>query len=457
MGAYGDTVVKTPDIDAVAAEGALFTPAFCAAPSCTPARAALLTGQDIYRLGQGANLWGTLPRELTTYVDLLEEAGYKVGYEGKGWGPGNFEAAGRHRIPGGDRYKSFADFLRPGTESDGKPWHYWFSSRHPHRQFPVGSGEDIGIDPADVAVLAYLPDAPEVRGDIADYYAAIHHFDLEVKTLLETLEKAGQSANTLVIICSDSGWQMPRGLANLYDSGTRVPLIVRWAGHIRKELVIDELVNLNDLAPAILELAGTGVPAEMTASSIRPLLLDENPGQTNQDYVVMARERHAFVRKKGLGYPARAILTRDFLYTRNHQPDRWPAGDPPLFGDVDAHMLHYPSPAKLYVLQHRQEPAMQRFFDLSFSKRPAEELYDLKTDPDQLENIAGEKRHTSVKAGLSHLLDDYLRQTNDPRIVGRAMIWDTTEYFQPRDFKPVPGEDAKKALGLKDSYDYLED
>ena len=107
LGAYGDPVVRTPHIDEVAQSGVRFTHAFCSSPSCTPARAALLTGQEIYRLGEGANLWGTLPLEFKTYPDLLEEAGYRVGYEGKGWGPGNAEASGRKRNPGGDLYKSF--------------------------------------------------------------------------------------------------------------------------------------------------------------------------------------------------------------------------------------------------------------------------------------------------------------------------------------------------------------
>lgn len=453
VGAYGDRVVKTPNIDAVAGEGARFTNAFCAAPSCTPARAALLTGQDIYRLKQGGNLWGTLPGEFTTYPDLLEESGYRIGYEGKGWGPGNFEAAGRTRNPGGDRYDSFGAFLEANQKTPEKPWHYWYSSKHPHRPFPVGSGIASGIAPDSIEVPPYLPDVPEVRNDIADYYAAIRLFDLEVKALLETLQESGNADNTIVIICSDNGWQMPRGLANLYDSGTRVPLIIKWAGHVRKGAVIEGLVNLNDLAPTLLEAAGIEIPARMTAVSIRALL--EKDGASPRDFLVMARERHAFARKNGLGYPARAIRTGKFLYIRNLEKDRWPAGDPPLFGDVDAHMLHYPSPAKLYLLRNRQTAAVKPFFDLSFAMRPEEELYDLEEDPRQLKNVANEVRYLEAKQKLAGQLDRYLRETDDPRVTNGGIVWDTARYFQPRDFRPVPGQEAREALGLEESYDYL--
>lgn len=457
LGVYGDSVVHTPHIDAVANEGARFTHAFCASPSCTPARAALLTGQDIYRLKQGANLWGTLPQAFKTYVDLLEAAGYQVGYEGKGWGPGNVEAGGRKRNPAGELYDSFDAFLQANGKNSRQPWHYWFSSKHPHRPYTVGAGRAAGIDSNHIRVPPYLPDVPEVRGDIADYYASIHDFDVEVKTLLETLEKSGQADNTLIIVCSDNGWQMPRGLANLYDSGTRVPLVVKWTGHVKSGTVIDDIVSLNDLAPTILNFAGISIPEEMTANNLQPLLTNGESTTSNHEYVVMARERHAFARQHGLGYPMRAIRTKDFLYIRNLEPTRWPAGDPPLFGDVDAHMLHYPAPTKRYLLKHREDAIGKELFDLAFAKRPDEELYDLRIDPYQLLNVAQSDAYFAAKGQLSKLLDNYLVRTGDPRVLDGPIIWDTTQYFQPRDFTPYPAQDAREQLRLKDRYDYLDD
>ena len=110
VGSYGDPVVRTPNIDQVAEQGVSFANAFASAPSCTPARASMLTGQDIWRLEEGANLHGILPGKFEVYPDLLEDAGYLVGYEGKGWGPGNWKDAGRSRNPAGDKYRSFEEF-----------------------------------------------------------------------------------------------------------------------------------------------------------------------------------------------------------------------------------------------------------------------------------------------------------------------------------------------------------
>lgn len=459
LGAYGDSIVQTPNIDRVAGNGVKFTHAFCASPSCTPARAALLMGQDIYRLKEGANLWGTLPREFRTYPDLLEEAGYLVGYEGKGWGPGNFEAAGRTRNPGGNRYESFATFLSSNKQADSKPWLYWFSSKDPHRPYAVGSGTAAGIDSSRIKAPSYLPDVPEVKGDIGDYYAAIQHFDGETGALLRELEESGELGNTLIIICSDNGWQMPRGLANLYDFGTRVPLIVSWAGFIQPGRTIDDIVSLNDVAPTLLELAGVEIPSGYTAKSLTPLLTSSQNGRidNSRDFTVMARERHAFVRKNGLGYPGRALRTHDFLYIRNLEPSRWPAGDPPLFGDVDAHMLHYPAPTKLFMLAHRDKPEFSSLFRLAFDKRPAEELYDLRNDPDQLVNLAQDDQYRDVKDSLSRQLTAYLEKTQDPRVTGEKVIWDSVQYYEPRDFTPKPSGEAKEALKLKDIYNYLEE
>lgn len=379
LGCYGDSVVKTPNIDLLAGQGVRFANAFCSAPSCTPARASMLTGQDIWRLEEGANLWGTLPSRFPVYPDMLEEGGYHVGFEGKGWGPGNFEAGGWKRNPAGQKFDSFEAFW--DERKEGQPFAYWFSSRNPHRPYEADSAQ-AGIDLASIKVPAYLPDNGEVRGDIADYYAEVERFDKEVGRFIRLLTERGEIENTLIIVCSDNGWQMPRGLANLYLSGTKVPLIVYGAG-IKGGRVIDDFVSLNDLAPTFLEMADIVVPKEMTAKSLLRILKAGKSGliEPERDFIVTARERHAFVRKGGAGYGGRSIATNDFLYIRNFEPDHWPAGDPPLYGDVDAHMLHYPSPTKMFLLINRDAPGVKPYFNLAFAKRPAEELYDLRKDP----------------------------------------------------------------------------
>ncbi len=429
LGCYGDPVVRTPNIDAIAAQGVKFSHAFCAAPSCSPARAGMLTGQDIWRLEEGANLWGILPDKFPFYPDLLETSGYHVGSEGKGWGPGSVADSGRENNQGGKTYASFDKFLQSNTAN--RPWCYWFSSQNPHRPYDVGSGEASGMDKAKVEVPAYLPDNDDVRGDICDYYREIEAFDSQVGGILATLDASGQRDNTLIVICSDNGWQMPRGLANLYDFGTRIPLIFCWKNHIPQGRTVDDLVNLNDLAPTFLEIAGLPAGKQMTASSLTPLLFSTQSGQIDRtrDFVVTARERHALCRINGKGYPGRALRTRDFLYIRNYEPDRWPAGDPPLYGDVDAHMLHYPCPTKLYLLAHKDEPEIKPLFDLAFAKRPAEELYDLRRDPDQLNNVAGREAYAGKKTEMRNALNEYLRKTDDPRITGKELVWEKGKYY----------------------------
>jgi len=455
LGCYGDPVVQTPNINRIAEQGVKFTQAFCAAPSCTPARAGLLSGQDIWRLEEGANLHGIFRNKFPLYTDLLHKSGYFVGYQGKGWGPGNVKDSGREYNHGGRQYRSFTEFLGANTENN--PWCFWFSSRKPHRQYKVGSGEASGMDISQVKVPSYLPDNDAVHGDICDYYYEIQQFDTELGEILNTLEATGQAGKTLIVICSDNGWQMPRGLANLYDFGTRIPLIFLWKNHIPAGRTVDDFVNMNDLAPTFLEIAGLEIPSAMTAKSLTNILFSSKNGriEKERDFVVTARERHALCRLNGLGYAGRAIRTDNFLYIRNYHPERWPAGDPPLYGDVDAHMLHYPCPTKMHILLNKENPDEKVFFARAFAKRPAEELYDLGTDPDQMNNVADHEEFQNIKKELSHRLNSYLENTKDPRVLGGELIWDQAKYYATVDFKPRPSQEAIDLLHLKKAYDYF--
>ena len=457
MGCYGDSVVKTPNVDSIAEKGVRFVNAYCASPSCSPARAGLVTGQDIWRLEEGADLWSTLPSKFITYTDLLEEGGYFVGHQGKGWGPGSVEAGGRKRNPAGDTFESFEAFLKANTED--KPWSFWLCSKDPHRPYKLGSGAASGMDLEKVVVPPYLPDCKEVRGDICDYYFEVQRFDEQVGQAIRKLEALGEIENTIIVVCGDNGWQMPRGLANLYDFGTRVPLIVSWKGHSAAKRVLDDFVNLNDLAPTFLEFAGQEIPECMTAKSIKNILLSEGSGriEKERDFVIMARERHALCRKGGLGYPGRAIRTDAYLYIRNYEPDRWAAGDPPLFGDIDAHMLQYYAATKEYMMSHKDEPAVRPLYEQAFLKRPAEELFDLKKDPYQMNNVAEGAEYAEVKSELSGKLERYLKETKDPRILGKEIIWDKQAYYLEADYVGQPRKEARGKFGLRESYNYREE
>ncbi|HXG60155.1 MAG TPA: sulfatase [Planctomycetota bacterium] len=423
-GAYGDRTARTPNFDRVAREGVLFTRAFCASPSCTPSRAAILTGQAIHRLEESGNLWSTLQARFEVYPDLLEKAGYAVGLQGKGWGPGDFRPGGRSRNPAGPSVKNFADFLR--SLPAGKPFCFWFGSGDPHRPYERGSGRAAGYKLEEVSVPPYLPDTPEVREDLLDYYFEVERFDRQVGELLRALEASGRASNTIVVITSDNGMPFPRCKTNLYDSGSRMPLAIRWPGRVQGGRTAEPFVSLADLAPTFLEAAGLPVPASMTGRSLLPLL-EGRPDPADRTRVFLGRERHANVRKGDLSYPARAVRTAEWLLIRNFKPDRWPGGDPEKhvavgpFGDCDN------SPTKEQILARRDQD-LGRFFLLAFGKRPARELYDLARDPHQIENVA--ERHPDVVARLEAELLRWMSETKDPRAADPDDDrWDRFPYY----------------------------
>lgn len=428
-GAYGTEAIETPVFDRVAARGVLFEWAFADAPSCTPSRGALLTGQHIWRLGPGANLHGTLPADLPVYPKLLEKAGYFTGHTRKGWGPGKLKPGGRNEPPTGPVFESFAKFL--AKRPTDAPFVFWFGSHDPHRSYSDSLREAMEIDPAEVTVPPYLPDVPTVRRDIANYYAEVQRFDWEVGVLLEQLETAGLAENTIVVITGDHGWPFPRGKSNLYDAGTRIPLAIRWPAQVSGGRIVSDLVSLTDLAPTFLEAAGIEPPAQMTGRSLLEILKSDQSGSlgSHRSHVLTAKERHhGLSRPDSGGYPSRAIRTNHFLYIRNFTPNRWPVGSPcisssqRIFSDYDS------GATKRWMIAHASDPEVQPLFRLLFGKRPAEELYDLRKDPYQMHNVAGDPEYAEIQAHLAYVLKQELRAMKDPRVIGGAHFDDYSYY-----------------------------
>ncbi len=443
----GATEVYTPAFDRVAREGVLFTHCHVAAPSCTPSRGAILTGKYPWQLAEGVNLWSLLPPRFQVYPDILEAAGYRVGFTGKGWGPGDLADAGRMRNPAGPEYNrlryqppygmhpvdyaaNFAAFLDE-TPAD-QPFCFWYGGIEPHRPYERGMGAAAGKNPANVQVPAIFPDADEVRGDILDYYVEIEQFDAHMGKMLTLLEKRGELENTLIVVTSDNGMPFPRAKANLYKWGTHVPLALRWGNRIKGGVIVDDLISQIDLAPTFLQAAAVPVPAEMTGRSLLPLLWGKR--NNHRDHLLIGRERHAWVRRGGLGYPCRALRTKDFLYIRNFEPSRWPSGDPEgsedhdppsPFGDIDD------GPTKSYMMNHADE-STKRLWQSAVEKRPAEELYDLKNDPDEQHNAADDARFSEVKRRLANQMIVELAATGDPRAAGGGREWDSFEYYAPK-------------------------
>ncbi len=435
-GIAGDKVVKTPTFDRVAREGVLFRHAFVTAPSCTPSRGSIVTGQWHWRLEEGGNLWSTLPARFDVYPDLLEKAGYHVGCTRKGWGPGQPRPGGRTRNPAGPQFKDFQAFLK--ARPQGAPFCFWFGSHDPHRAYEWESGVKSGLRPEDVEVPPCLPDSETIRKDLCDYYFEVQRFDREVGELLSLLQESGELDRTLVVVTGDNGLPFPRCKSNLYDGGTNVPLAVRWPARVKAGRTVEDFVSLQDLAPTFLAAAGLTPPAAMTGRSLLSILASDKSGRIDpaRDHVLTGKERHAWVRKDGLGYPCRAIRTREFLYIRNFQPDRWPAGDPSAggepfypnrgYGDIDD------GPTKAYMMEHRNEPRMQPLFELAFEMRPAEELYDLGKDPHQLHNVAADPAYAEAEKRLESALMAELKATGDPRALGGGDVFDGYPYYGGR-------------------------
>jgi len=360
--AMGDPVVKTPAFDRVARAGVLFRNGFCASPGCAPSRAALLTSRNIWQLEEAGTHASLFPNKFATYTTVLEKAGYHVGLTGKGAGPCNFKDGGWVHNPAGKSYDdralrppggvsktdyagNFKDFL--AARPNGTPFCFWFGSHEPHRTYQKGSGLASGKRLADVVVPPFLPDTEEVRSDLLDYLTEVEYFDRQLAKHLELLDQAGEFENTIVVVTADNGMSFPHAKANLYDYGWHLPLAISWPARAQGGRTVTDLVGFIDLGPTYLEAAGIPKPATMMGRGILNILSSTRQGlvDPSRDHAVAGRERHSHARFDNLGYPARALRTSQHLYIRNFKPDRWPAGDPELFADIDS------GPSKQYRIR----------------------------------------------------------------------------------------------------------
>ena len=444
-GAYGDPVVKTPTFDRLAREGVLFQQAYVSSPSCTPSRNAIITGQQFYRLGPGANLYGALDINHPNFMFRLRDAGYEIGHWRKAWGPGKFEQGGYTEHPCGPDMP-FTQFME--SRDANKPFCFWFGTSDPHRPYELGSGRESGMDLDAVPTPDFYPDAEPIRGDIADYYFEVQRWDRDVADVVKLLEDAGVLENTILVMTGDHGMPFPRCKGNLYDWGSRVPLAIRWGRGIQNPgREVTDFVSLTDLAPTFLSAAGVGVPDAMTGRSLMPIFQSQQEGrvQAARSQIVYGRERHTDCQETGpTGYPSRALRTDEYLYIRNYQSDRWPAGTPrrdeaykpdAWLGDCDN------GPTKFFLWANRgYDDVHRRSYDLSFGKRPAEELYVLAADADQVKNVARDPGFAEIKEKLAAQLTDYLKSTGDPRETDAPAEFDAYPYIGG--VPKWPGENA---------------
>ncbi len=492
-------VVNTPHFDRIAREGVLFNNAFVNAPSCTPCRSALLSGQYFYRTGRGAILQGAIwDSSIPSYPLILKGKGYHIGYSYKVWSPGTprnapYGARDYAYNKAGSRFNRFSQLVSAATDRDaakqelfdevrtnfrdflkdrkpGQPLCYWFGPTNCHRKWVAGSGKDLwGLDPNDLKgrMPPFLPDNEVIRQDFCDHLGEVQAFDAALGVLLDEFHRIGELDNTLIVVSGDHGIPgFPRGKCNLYDFGVHVSLAVRWGAKVPAGRTVDDFVNLMDLAPTFLEAAGVTPPKVMTGRSFLNVVTSTEQGQVDptRDYVVVGRERHvAEARHGNLPYPQRAIRTKRFLYIRNFKPDRWPMGVGPGFGKPAGPMPSYEqleqntfaafadfdaSPTKAWIAIHRDDPGMERYVDVAFGRRPAEELYDLRKDSFETHNVAGDPAYEQTRKELSGRLLSILKETGDPRVTGDGSTFDKPPYTDPpRRPRRQPKNRGKKAGG----------
>jgi len=487
-------ILKTPNLDRLAKSGVLFRNAHVNAPSCTPCRSSLLSGQHFWRTGRGAILQGAVWDEtIPTYPLLLRDAGYHLGKSYKVWSPGSpadapyggqkhaYEKAGR----------AFNNFSENATElvakgatveaaraklleevrgnfqamlaakPAGQPFAYWFGPTNTHRAWVRGSGKklwDIDPDALKGKLPAFLPDVPVVREDLADYLGEAQALDAAMGVLLAELEKTGELSRTLIAVSGDHGAPgFPHGKCNLYGFGTGVSLILSGPG-IKGGRVVDDMVSLPDLAPTFLEAGGVKPPAVMTGRSLWNVLRSEGQGlvDPSRTWIVAGRERHVEIaRPDYTPYPQRVLRTLDHALIVNFKPERWPLGDPyrldgkdePTFDEVaQTTFVTLPDddagPTKAWFVGARKLPEWSAMFDKFYGRRPMFELYDLRKDPDEMNNVAEDPAYAAIRKEMTERLFTILRETGDPRMLEDGKYFET-----PPLAGPLPKQEQKRLPG----------
>jgi len=453
----GSTFVNTPNIDKLAQEGFAFTNAYAASTGCSPSRAALLTGQHHWMLGAAGTHGSSFPAHYQTFVDILEEHGYKVGFTGKGWGPGSWHIGGRIKNPAGVEYnnntlnykpvkgiskidyaENFKQFLTERDES--QPFSFWFGAREPHLKYQEGPRTADELE--NVTVPGFMPDTYASRSMLLDYADEINHFDTQLGKMLVYLEEVDELDNTLIIMTADNGMPMPRAKSNGYDYGVHVPLVIRWANSLKKGQVIKGTVGFVDLSSTILEAAGVPVPEQFVGKSLMGLL---NGTIEQLDYsrsVFAGRERHSSSRYNNMGYPQRIMRQGDYLLIWNAKPDRHPAGAPKhivegqledAFFDIDN------SVAKRELLTKKEDSYVSKFYHLAIDKRPDWEFFNVTEDPYNLANLADDVNVKLIFEKHKKRLLEELIKTDDLRLTDYGDLWqDFPRVSEKHRYFPTP-------------------
>lgn len=401
VGVYGDPLARTPNIDRLAREGIVFENAHSTAPVCSPSRSSLITG--IYTTSLGTqHMRGSqpLPDHVRLFPEYLRSAGYfttnndKTDYNSPppydtAWDENSSSAHWRHRAAGQPFFAVF-NFLQSHEGSN-------------HKRLALTT------DPSKVRVPAYLPDTPNVRADIAQYYDSVARIDEKIGEVLKQLETDGLAGDTIVLYYADNGGILPRSKRFLFDNGTHIPMVMRVPAKYRQlapgapNTRSKELVNFVDFAPTVLSLAGVAAPPHMQGRAFAGTVRGKAPEFT---FAIRDRmEEHFFL--------SRAVIDGRFRYIRNYRPDL-ANGRHSGFLWGSAAMRDW---AQLWQ-EGKLNPVQRAFFE----RTPPEQLFDCTTDPDNVRNLAGDPAYRKLLTRLRGALREHLLSTRDTGFMPEPMM-----------------------------------
>lgn len=418
LGCYGDKQAITPHLDGLAAESARFTRAFTHAPVCAPSRSGLITGMYPTTIGSH-HMRSKLNAPPATFTALLRKAGYFVAWPGKT--DFNFD------VP-----RDAFDSTRKWTDREpGKPFFAYVNLSETHESQIRGEAKPFANntrnlkpgqrhDPAKMELPPYYPDAPDVRTDVAHYYDLATAVDHRAGEVLSELEQRGEAENTVVIFIGDHGWGMPRGKRWVYDSGIRVPMMVRWPGRIKAGAVREDMVSFIDLAPTILSLAGAEIPAAMQGQVfLGPKAAKE------REHIFACRDRMDETYDR-----IRCARDKQFKYIRNFEPQL-------PYAQTISYMELMPT-MKIWR-QYNAEGKLSGPQKLFFAPaKPTEELYDLNADPHEIANLAESAQHQEKLKELRVVLDKWCAETKDlgavpeKELIQRGLVKNVLDQYEER-------------------------
>ncbi len=457
--AYGSSYVNTPAFDKIAKEGLLFKNAYTPNAKCAPSRSCIMTGRNSWQLEAAANHGIYFPSIFKTYPETLAANGYTTGYTGKGYAPGKaLTEDGKPRQLLGKNYDTFkvktptrfisttdyaANFNRFLQTKNEEPWCFWIGFVEPHRPYEYGTGSSLGNKKISSIkrVPKYWPDTDSIRNDMLDYAYELEYMDSQVGKILQALEASGELENTLIVYTSDHGMPFPRVKAN------HIPLAIMWKNGIKTTgRKIDDYVSFIDLAPTFLQAAEINSQQSLmhpvTGKSLYNIFNSDKTGQVepSRNFLLVGQERHDIGRPDDAGYPIRGLHKNGMLYLKNYEPERWPACNPETgYLNCDG------GATKTFILNQRRSGVEKKYWKLCFGHRVAEELYDVKNDPDCVNNLIADPKYKALAASLKKEMEAKLKAQGDLRMMGYGHLYEKYPQVEANGFykRYINGEKLK--------------